>query len=77
MIKKLSPNSILTGIPNRIPKAYQILPEKAGNILPNLPTEMVRDFNQERTKTIIRMTFTQKRHTETLVNAESGDDEIC
>ena len=36
-----------------------------------------REVKQERTKAIIQMTFTEKRSTETLLNAESRDGEIC
>jgi hypothetical protein len=36
-----------------------------------------RDVDQELTKAIIRMTVTEKRSTETLLNAESRHGEIC
>ena len=36
-----------------------------------------RDVDQERTDAIIQMTFTEKRSTGTLLNAESRDGEIC
>jgi hypothetical protein len=36
-----------------------------------------REVNQERTDAIIRMTFTEKRSTKTLPNAELRDGEIC
>ena len=36
-----------------------------------------RQVDQERTEAIIQMTFTKKRSTETLRNAESRDTEIC
>jgi hypothetical protein len=36
-----------------------------------------REVNQERTEAVIRMTFTEKRSTETLLNAELRDGEIC
>jgi len=35
-----------------------------------------REVNRERTEAIIRMTFTEKRSSETLLNAESRDGEI-
>jgi hypothetical protein len=36
-----------------------------------------REVEQESTKDIIQITFTEKRSTETLLNAESRDGEIC
>jgi len=45
--------------------------------LPNAYRDGHRRVDQERTETIIRMTFTEKRPTETLPNAESRDAEIC
>jgi hypothetical protein len=36
-----------------------------------------REVEEERTNAIIGMTFTKKRSTETLRNAESRDGEIC
>jgi hypothetical protein len=36
-----------------------------------------REVEQEPNKAIIQMTFTKKRSTRTLLNAESRDDKIC
>jgi len=78
---KLSPNCIPNWISKWIPKDFTC-------DLPNdyqangYSTEAVNldghgEVNQERTETIIHMTFTEKRSTETLPDVESREAEIC
>jgi len=64
------PNHLTRGLPNDYREANEYSTEAAYR-------DGHRDFHQERTEAIIRMTFTEKRHTETLLNAESRDAEIC
>jgi len=76
-IKKLSPN----GIPNWMtilltrsqPNDYR---EANGYSTEAAYRDDHREVEQERTKAIIQMTITEKRSTETLLNAESRHGEI-
>jgi len=77
-IKKQSPN----GIPSWMPTLHTRDLPKDYREANRYSTEAAyrdghREVNQERTKAMIRMTFTEKRSTETLLNAELRDGEIC
>jgi len=62
---------LLTG---RLPNEY---PEVNGYSTAAAYRDGHREVEQERTKAIIKMTFTEKRSTETILNAKSRDGEIC
>jgi len=64
------PNDHIQGLPNNYWEVNQYFTEavyKDGH----------RDFNQDRTEAIIRMTFTEKRAAENLPNPKSKGAEIC
>jgi hypothetical protein len=60
------PNYISRGLPNDYREANGYSTEAAYR-------DVHREVDQERTEAIIRMTFTEKRPTETLPNAEGRD----
>jgi len=63
------PNHLTRGLPNDYREANGYSTEAAYR-------DGHREVNRERTEAIIRMTFTEMRSTETLLNAESRDGEI-
>jgi hypothetical protein len=64
------PNHLTRGLPNDYRETNGYSTEAAYR-------DGHREVDQERTEAIIRMTFREKRATETLPNAESRDAEIC
>jgi len=59
-----------------LPEAYKWLPRSKRILYRCCLPRWHRAVDQERTEAFIRMTFTKKRCTETLMNAESRDGEI-
>jgi hypothetical protein len=77
-IKKLLPNGILNWMPNdHTQRPTEWLPRSKQNSTEAAYRDGLRDFDQECTNAIIKMTFIEKWSIETLLNAESRDGEIC